>query len=323
MPHAIITDSVTLHPPIPDDASLVADLMGVATYADRPAEIIDTWRQHWDTHGFGTWIIQDAFGRNAGFVGLRAHSEFIRLTLRVVEREGSQDVAAQALRLVCAYAVEFLPDLPVRMRVAPDDFATRFVGRAAGFVYVEELDHEAGDDTWNVLELPYVRVADRIPSRARDAMLDMWVRVNDAGGSVGFVPGASRHEVARTLDGYVSRLEHGDSACVSLNSPLGDLLGFGFVVSSTGALMGHCANLERIMTEPDHRGTNHGALLMAGLHRTARDRGIELVTLDYRGGTGLGEFYTRYGYREVGRVPGAVRVAPGDDRDGVIMARTL
>ena len=55
----------------------------------------------------------------------------------------------------------------------------------------------------------------------------------------------------------------------------------------------------------------------------AREAGVELVTLDYRGGTGLGEFYTRYGYTEVGRVPGGVRVAPGDDRDGVIMARSL
>lgn len=323
MPHAIITDSITLHPPIADDASLVAELMGVPAYADRPAEIISTWREHWQTHNFGTWIIQDDYGRNAGFVGLRAHSEFIRLTLRTVQREGSEAVAAKALATVCAYAIEFLPDLPLRMRIAPDDFATRFVARAAGLVYVEELDHETGEDRWNVLELPYVRVSDRIPPRAREAMLDMWVRVNDSGGSVGFVAGAPEDEVARALDGYSGRLQHGEAKCVSLNSPLGDLLGFGFVVRSTGALMAHCANLERIMTEPDRRGTNHGALLMAGLHRAAREQGVEVVTLDYRGGTGLGEFYTRYGYTEVGRVPGAVRVAPGDDRDGVIMARRL
>ena len=151
----------------------------------------------------------------------------------------------------------------------------------------------------------------------------MWVEVNDAGGSVGFVPGASEEQVAQVLDGYVARLGDGATACVALNSPLGELLGFGFVVGSTGALMRHTANLERIMTDPGRRGTNHGALLMAGLHRAARERGVELVTLDYRGGTGLGEFYTRYGYSEVGRVPGAVRVAPGDDRDGVLMARSL
>jgi hypothetical protein len=31
----------------------------------------------------------------------------------------------------------------------------------------------------------------------------------------------------------------------------------------------------------------------------------------------------RCGYTEVGRVPGAIRVAPGDDRDDVLMARQL
>ena len=151
----------------------------------------------------------------------------------------------------------------------------------------------------------------------------MWVEVNDAGGAVGFAPGASEGEVARVLDGYIARLGDGGVRCVALNSPLGDLLGFGFVVRPTGATVAHTANLERIMTDPGRRGTNHGALLMAGLHRAAREAGVELVTLDYRGGTGLGEFYTRYGYTEVGRVPGGVRVAPGDDRDGVIMARSL
>ena len=141
--------------------------------------------------------------------------------------------------------------------------------------------------------------------------------------AVGFLPGATAEDVTPVLDAYSARMGTGDTVCVSLNSPLGDLLGFGFLVGSTGPLTRHGANIERIMTDPARRGTNYGALLMAGLHRVARERGVELVTLDYRGGTGLGEFYTQYGYTEVGRVPGALRVAAGDDRDGVIMARSL
>ena len=34
-------------------------------------------------------------------------------------------------------------------------------------------------------------------------------------------------------------------------------------------------------------------------------------------------FYRRCGYVEVGRVPGVIRVSPGDDRDSVLMARRL
>lgn len=322
-PRSITTAGFGLRAPVVGDARLVADLMGDPEAAERAAEIVRGWRAHWDQHGYGAWVVEDGAGARAGFVGLRAHAEFIRVTIRVLEREGGEDLAARSLRAAVAHALEWLPDLPLRMRVAPDDLATRLVAESAGMMHVAELDHTVDGEEWQVLELPYLRVAERIPARAREAMLDMWVAVNDAGGAVGFLPGASREDVSAVLDGYESRLERGDTVCVALNSPLGDLLGFGFVVGSTGALMAHGATLERVMTDPGRRGTNHGALLMAGLHRTARDRGFELVTLDYRGGTGLGEFYTRYGYAEVGRVPGAVRVAPGDDRDGVIMARSL
>lgn len=323
IPRAISSTTMTMHAPVEDDVSLVAELMGVPADAARPAQIIATWQEHWDEHGYGTWIIRDPHGDLAGFVGVRAHAEFIRLTLRTTERADGDDLGSRALRLVSAHATEWLPDLPVRIRVAPEDTATFSAVTSAGLVHVAELDHTSEEGDWQVLEMPYVRVAERIPSRAREAMLQMWLAVNDAGGSVGFLPGATAQDVAPVLDGYATRVESGATVCVSLNSPLGDLLGFGFVVGSTGTLMAHTANLERIMTDPTQRGTNHGALLMAGLHRAARARGVEIMTLDYRGGTGLGEFYTRYGYAEVGRVPGALRLAPGDDRDGVIMARSL
>lgn len=323
MLHAITPDAIALHAPVDDDVSLVAELMGAPVDAERPAQILATWQEHWDEHGYGTWIIREPGGDAVGFVGLRAHAGFIRLTLRTADRAGSETLGARALRLATAHAIEWLPDLPVRMRIAPEDAATRSTLESAGMVHVADLDHTTDEGDWQVLELPYIRVAERIPSRAHEAMLAMWVEVNDAGGSVGFLPGASAEEVAPVLDGYATRMETGETVCVSLNSPVGDLVGFGFVVGSTGQLTRHGANLERIMTDPARRGTNHGALLMAGLHRTARERGVELVTLDYRGGTGLGEFYTRYGYAEVGRIPGALRVAVGDDRDGVIMARSL
>jgi hypothetical protein len=38
-----------------------------------------------------------------------------------------------------------------------------------------------------------------------------------------------------------------------------------------------------------------------------------------RGGEGLERFYERLGYTIVGRHPGAVRVAPGDDRDEIML----
>lgn len=51
--------------------------------------------------------------------------------------------------------------------------------------------------------------------------------------------------------------------------------------------------------------------------------GIEAVRLGCRGGLGLEHFYAACGYKEVGRVPGAIRVAPGDDRDDITMLLPL
>jgi hypothetical protein len=64
-------------------------------------------------------------------------------------------------------------------------------------------------------------------------------------------------------------------------------------------------------------------VLMAGVHDIARSRGWEFLHLTARGGTGIDGFYRGLGYTEVGRLPGAIRVAPGDDRDEIILACRL
>ena len=50
-----------------------------------------------------------------------------------------------------------------------------------------------------------------------------------------------------------------------------------------------------------------------------QDMGLEQLHLAARGGMGLEHFYARLGWREIGRWPGALRLAPGDDRDEVLM----
>jgi hypothetical protein len=50
---------------------------------------------------------------------------------------------------------------------------------------------------------------------------------------------------------------------------------------------------------------------------------VELLRLDYREGLGLGEFYERAGWREVGRVPRGLKLTETDYRDDVAMARRV
>jgi hypothetical protein len=54
-----------------------------------------------------------------------------------------------------------------------------------------------------------------------------------------------------------------------------------------------------------------------------RQLGWAALHLTVRDGTGVERFYAAHGYREVGRLPGALRIGPGDDRDETHMWLTL
>ena len=79
----------------------------------------------------------------------------------------------------------------------------------------------------------------------------------------------------------------------------------------------------RVQVRPELQGKGLGRVLMAGVHDIARERGLEFLHLGARDGSGADEFYRRLGYEEVGRMPGAIRVAPGDDRDEILLVCRL
>jgi GNAT superfamily N-acetyltransferase len=79
----------------------------------------------------------------------------------------------------------------------------------------------------------------------------------------------------------------------------------------------------RVQVHPAHQGRGLGTVLMRGVHDIARARDLEFLHLGARGGTGVDAFYRGLGYTEVGRVPGAIRVAPGDDREEILLVHRL
>lgn len=97
----------------------------------------------------------------------------------------------------------------------------------------------------------------------------------------------------------------GEAVLGQLRGPDGRLLGLGRWVRTPNPLLTHGLWLYRLMVEPALQGRNLGRILMAGLHRIARGlEGVELVTLDYFSGSGLGEFCARCGYTEWAASPG-------------------
>lgn len=156
----------------------------------------------------------------------------------------------------------------------------------------------------------------------RGQLLEMWVDVTNAGGAVGFTPPADVSAVERTLDAALDRVAAGTDVLGTLRQN-GTVVGMAFLVEAGSALRRHWRTILRLMVRPELQGRGAGRLLLEGLHGTASELGLEQLMLTTRGGTGVEGFYERFGYSIVGRHPGAIRLAPGDDRDEIILIYRL
>jgi RimJ/RimL family protein N-acetyltransferase len=296
------------------------------SHSDNEA-FLDTVHHHWDERGFGYWtVVETSTGRPVGMAGLRMSEGYLNLYYRIAAEVHGRGFAKEAAREAVALATELLPAIPTQALVREDNTASVSTALSAGLVRAGSkflADDLPGEPASAIFEAPAVERHDAFDDGTRAAVLDLWCRVNDAGGAVGFIPGAPRARVAAALRAHERQMAEGLAFAAMLRAPDGALLGLAWWVRSPNPLMSHSLSAYRVMTEPTLRGRNLGRILVSGMHRLARDDGAELVTLDYRSGTGVGAFYARCGYTEVGRVPGSIRVRPGDDRDSVLMARRL
>lgn len=277
------------------------------------AAVLESWRQN----AFGTWVAVDrASGRRLGWAGVQPHgARVVRLTQCFASGVDGPGLAREAARAAVATATEWLPGRRIEAVAAASESDAIDSMRAAGLVPV------ATDPGASLLQAPRLTRVDALDPAAREELLALGMRVNDSGGSVGFLPGAPRERVAAALAEHEAQMVAGLAFAGALRDPDRTLVGWAWWRKAANPLLGHARWLYRLMVDPHRQGRNLGAILMAGLIGLARADGGELLRLDYRSGSGLGDFYARFGFREVGRVGGAIRVAPGDERDDVSMAR--
>ncbi|WP_030772693.1 GNAT family N-acetyltransferase [Streptomyces sp. NRRL F-2664] len=158
----------------------------------------------------------------------------------------------------------------------------------------------------------------------REGILELWADVSNAGGAVGFVPPVTRDDIRPSLDKHLAGVADGTCRLVVGHDGDGAVAATAFLTHNTHRLMRHWLWAYTVMVHPRHQGKGYGRDLMAATEAAARSAdGIDAVRLTCRGGLGLEHFYASCGYKEVGRVPGAVRVAPGDDRDDITMLLPL
>ena len=156
----------------------------------------------------------------------------------------------------------------------------------------------------------------------RGELIDCWVTVSNAGGAVGFLPPADSTQVSPTVAKLIAGLEPQRSRLL-LALADGVLAGWLNIQRELSPLVAHWGTVNSLQTHPAFQGRGIGTTLMTQARRVAREEmGLEQLHLALRGGTGLERFYCRLGWRVVGSWPGALRIAPGDDRDEILMILT-
>ncbi|WP_019549490.1 GNAT family N-acetyltransferase [Streptomyces sulphureus] len=161
-----------------------------------------------------------------------------------------------------------------------------------------------------------------VTEKLRDEVLRLWADVVNAGGSVGFVPPVTPEDVRPELLRYLRAMAEGRSRLLVGLDDEGHVCGTAFFFFNTHRLMRHWVWLYTVMVHPSAQGRGTGRRLLAAAEEAARGMdGIEGIRLTLRSGSGLERFYASCGYGEVGRVPGAIKVADGDFRDDVTMWR--
>ncbi|MET8909078.1 GNAT family N-acetyltransferase [Micromonospora sp. NPDC004551] len=157
-----------------------------------------------------------------------------------------------------------------------------------------------------------------LTSELREQIIALWVDVTNAGGAVGFVAPVTEADVRPMAEATFAGIADGPDRLLTAYE--GDrLVGILIIAGNRFHLKAHWRVLKRVMVHPGTQGRGYGATLMREAERIGRELGLAALHVTLRDGLGLGGFYERLGYREVGRLPGALRLAPGDDRDEVFM----
>ncbi|MFB9318974.1 GNAT family N-acetyltransferase [Cryptosporangium minutisporangium] len=149
------------------------------------------------------------------------------------------------------------------------------------------------------------------------------VAVVSGGGAIGWVKPPSRAEFDEWLDDVVAAARSGDAVAVLAGAAGGAVAGFGYWRRYERPTLRVNADLEKVFVAPADRGTGVGGRLVSLLTESARQSGIETLTLDVRGdNAGAIRLYERLGFTEYGRRRGFVAVGPFR-YDQVLLAQRL
>jgi GNAT superfamily N-acetyltransferase len=161
-----------------------------------------------------------------------------------------------------------------------------------------------------------------LDDKLKAGLVELWTDVVNGGGAVGFAPPVTSDDVAEVAEVAFRRVEIAeDHLVVAL---IGDEpVGMVFLEQRPGPLFRHWAMVKRIQVHPSLQRRGIGTGLLEATHHLARGIGLEKLHLTVRAGIGVERMFEHHGYVVVARIPQAVRLGPGDDRDELYMIANL
>lgn len=156
-----------------------------------------------------------------------------------------------------------------------------------------------------------------------DELTVLWAKVTNSGGSVGFVAPVTLEDVRPHTVAILSRVIDGSDTLVALTKGE-QIVAWCVLAANDSPPRQGWRNVRHVQVDPECQGEGLGGRLLQAVEAVARGvLELEALSLKVRTGTGAEEFYRRHGFVEVGRLPGAVKVAENDYRDDIIMWRRL
>ncbi|MBC6456386.1 GNAT family N-acetyltransferase [Actinomadura sp. HBU206391] len=175
----------------------------------------------------------------------------------------------------------------------------------------------------NVPDMRQIHHPHEIDAELTRELVDCWVKVTNAGGAAGFpFPPVTVEDVAPVAEQLITGL-HPQRSRLVVALVDGVLAGWLNIRRDPHPLVAHWGTVYHVQSHTAFRGRGIGSALMNHTRQVARDAmGLEQLHLAARAGVGLEDFYGGLGWKEIGRWPSALRLAPGDDLDEILMVLT-
>jgi predicted GNAT family N-acyltransferase len=173
--------------------------------------------------------------------------------------------------------------------------------------------------------LRWLSTPGEVSADLRAQLTECWRDVVNAGGAVGFAEEAPVTDdvVAPVVDRMVAGLD-ARLGRLLVATRHGDLVGWLLLTGNANPVTAHWGRVTSVQTALPARGTGVARALMRELHRSARqDLALDSLRLELRGGMGLEDFYSRFGWVVVGAWPGALQFTHHGRRDEVLMSLDL